>query len=858
MSQSHPLEALSSIKLKLALLVGVSVLLSTLLAAVGVSNGVPWWLFVPISVMVALAVTQLLAVGMTAPLREMTAASQRMAKGDYNVRVRATGSDEVGALARAFNAMAADLASVDEQRRTLVATVAHEIRTPLTALSAHIENMADGVTKADKNGIETALTQVERLRDLVRHLLELSKVEAGVTALDLSPLPMSDFLAQCVADARLTTVDLLVEPAQLTITADEARLRQVVMNLLENASRHSPADAVIRVSAHERAGSVCRIEVSDQGQGIAAEDRERVFERFGTAHEGGGGTGLGLAIAQWITGLHGGHISAVDPLPGETGARIRVDLPMHASPPPVAAPAVRTPSTPVLEQPLAPVPIQVGAPQVSPPSSIWPDIAAPRRLVLAAAIVLGIVGGVVLPYRTPGIGFSLLTLASGALVWWVARDRHTWFTRACAGICVLLAVVPAVRAAEWLWVLSALAAGVTLTAGLTSARTVPGFVIALSAWPGSAIRGLPWLSRMVIPSAAPAQTARRMRLVRTTSLTALAVLVFASLLASGDALMAKWVDDLVPDVTLNMRLAFRGFTALAVFGAVLSSAYLAMSPPEVPGPVRAAPTSRRYEWLAPVLAIDAVFALFLAAQAATFFGGRIYFEQTTGLTYADYVHQGFGQLTLATMLTLVVIRVGLHKANLATARDRMWVRIAFGLLCLLTLTVVGSALMRMSLYQQAYGFTVARLVVDVYEGWLGLIIIFVLISGIALNGAWVARAALISGGLAVVLLAAVNPEGWIASHNIERADKPAEIDGDYLWTLSADAVPAIEARVGATAHCLMPGSVRGDDAALWHDGWVSWNLGRALAREALGEPLPTSDVVPTVCKKYQQASSGGY
>ncbi|MEI2821459.1 MAG: DUF4173 domain-containing protein [Marmoricola sp.] len=333
---------------------------------------------------------------------------------------------------------------------------------------------------------------------------------------------------------------------------------------------------------------------------------------------------------------------------------------------------------------------------------------------------------------------------------------------------------------------------------------------------------------------------------------------FASLLASGDALMATWVDKLVPDVTLNMRLAFRGFTALAVFGAVLSSAYLAMSPPEVPGPGRAAPASRRYEWLAPVLAIDAVFGLFLAAQAATFFGGRVYFEQTTGLIYADYVHQGFGQLTLATMLTLVVIRVGLRKANLATARDRMWVRIAFGLLCLLTLTVVGSALMRMSLYQQAYGFTVARLVVDVYEGWLGLIIIFVLISGIALNGAWVARAALISGALAVVLLAAVNPEGWIASHNIERADKPSEIDGNYLWTLSADAVPAIKARVGATAHCLMPSSVRGKDAALWHDGWVSWNLGRALARDALGSAVLSTSVVPRECEKYYQSTSGGY
>ncbi len=102
------------------------------------------------TVALALGVTQLLAVGMTSPLRQMTAAAQRMAKGDYDVRVTDTSSDEVGELARAFNRMARDLATVDRQRRDLVANVSHELRTPLAGLVAVLENVVDGVAPATR------------------------------------------------------------------------------------------------------------------------------------------------------------------------------------------------------------------------------------------------------------------------------------------------------------------------------------------------------------------------------------------------------------------------------------------------------------------------------------------------------------------------------------------------------------------------------------------------------------------------------------------------------------------------------------------------------------------------------------
>ncbi|HSE70769.1 MAG TPA: HAMP domain-containing protein, partial [Nocardioidaceae bacterium] len=117
------LDQVTSVKVKLGLLVAVSVTVASVVAAIGAGGGVPFWLSVPVTVALALGVTQLLAVGMTSPLREMTAAARRMARGDYSGRVTATSSDEVGELARAFNRMAEDLAAVDRRRRELVANV---------------------------------------------------------------------------------------------------------------------------------------------------------------------------------------------------------------------------------------------------------------------------------------------------------------------------------------------------------------------------------------------------------------------------------------------------------------------------------------------------------------------------------------------------------------------------------------------------------------------------------------------------------------------------------------------------------------------------------------------------------------
>lgn len=211
------LDGVRSVKIKLGVLVAASVVVAALVGALGERAGVPLWLGLPVTVGLALAVTQLLASGMTSPLREMTVASRRMARGDYSVRVTASSSDEIGELGRAFNRMAEDLAGVDRQRRELVANVSHEIRTPLAALCAVLENLADGVAEPDPETLGTALEQAERLSALATDLLDLARVDAGKAALSTEPVPLRDLLERAVAEAGFSSRDVTyavqVEPA---------------------------------------------------------------------------------------------------------------------------------------------------------------------------------------------------------------------------------------------------------------------------------------------------------------------------------------------------------------------------------------------------------------------------------------------------------------------------------------------------------------------------------------------------------------------------------------------------------------------------------------------------------------------
>jgi signal transduction histidine kinase len=329
----RPLDPLKSIKIKLGAVIVASVGVTVAVVVLSTGAGVSPVVSALVAGALSLGLVQLLAHGMTSPLREMAAAAKAMADGDYNRRVTASSRDEVGELARAFNAMAADLGEVDRVRRDLVANVSHELRTPISSLRAVLENLVDGVQDATPETVGVMLRQVERLGSLVAQLLDLSRLESGSVPLQRQSFRLAPVLENAANESRLhtpgVTVAVDVNPPETLADGDPERVYQVVTNLLDNALRYSPPHGTVELTARRGRAGVT-IEVRDEGPGISDEESSRVFERFYRADAArsseDGGAGLGLAIARWIVDLHGGAIHAEQREPH--GCRMVVELPV--------------------------------------------------------------------------------------------------------------------------------------------------------------------------------------------------------------------------------------------------------------------------------------------------------------------------------------------------------------------------------------------------------------------------------------------------------------------------------------------------------------------------------------------------
>jgi signal transduction histidine kinase len=300
-----------------------------------------WWQFLlagALAAGIALVVARWLARGMTQPLRDMASAAHGMETGDYSRRVHTRSRDEVGQLATAFNRMSAELQNLEQSRRDLVANVSHELKTPITAIRAHLENLLDGVEEPDPKTLQVMLTQTERLARLVEQLLELSRLESGELPLLREETPLAPLVTQVLSEIEVARSDrgVVVEstlPVDLPpVDADRERVHQVLFNLVDNAVRFTPSGGAVTVSALAINGSV-EVRVADTGVGIPPEHLPRLFERFYRADPArsreDGGTGIGLAIARSVVEAHGGHIQAESEFGG--GSVFTFDLPVAAS-----------------------------------------------------------------------------------------------------------------------------------------------------------------------------------------------------------------------------------------------------------------------------------------------------------------------------------------------------------------------------------------------------------------------------------------------------------------------------------------------------------------------------------------------
>lgn len=221
---------------------------------------------------------------------------------------------------------------VEEARRQLVAAASHDLRTPLASLRLLVESIDDGVATGETRDryLKEIRTHVAVLSDLIDDLFELSRIEAGEISWTMRQVELGELIGDTVAAMRAPAeqkgVVLAAElpPGRVVAEADAEKVQRVLFNLIQNAIRHTPPDGTVTVRAHSGHGEV-EIEVADDGEGIAAGDREQVFDAFyrGDESRGEDGAGLGLAISRAIVEAHGGRIWLAD---GHPGTRVRFTL----------------------------------------------------------------------------------------------------------------------------------------------------------------------------------------------------------------------------------------------------------------------------------------------------------------------------------------------------------------------------------------------------------------------------------------------------------------------------------------------------------------------------------------------------
>ena len=299
--------------------------------------------------------------------------------------------------------------------------------------------------------------------------------------------------------------------------------------------------------------------------------------------------------------------------------------------------------------------------------------------------------------------------------------------------------------------------------------------------------------------------------------------VFVPLLASADAAFAQLLEDVVPTGWAADQPFARVFLAACVVSLGGALAYVRLCPPSI-----AARPPRwslgRLEWALPLGALVLLFAAFVALQLTTLFGGNEHVLETAGLTYAQYARSGFWQLLAVAALTFAVVA-----AAQRWARDGGRLLPALlTVLCLLTLVVLASALKRLGLLEETYGFTRLRFAAHAALLWFGAL--FVLVLAARFTAGWLPRAIVAVTAAAFLLFALADPERRIADANVERFERTGSIDYDYLYRLGADAAPALERLRGPEAGCVR------DELRLElgeASGVAGLNLARSRARAAL-------------------------
>jgi len=295
------------------------------------------WIIGALAVLFAAALAMWLARMLLAPVKRIASATHRLAAGDYTTRVAVSSRDEIGALAEDFNGLAQTLERNEQLRRAFVADISHELRTPLAVLRGELEAIEDGIRPLSPKSLKSLQAEVDMLNKLVSDLYDLSLSDVGaltyrkvdVDVVDVLKLELSAFRERLTA--RGIRLDAQLPDRPVIVLADEARLRQLFHNLLENALRYTDPGGVVKVACTRRERMV-QIDFQDSKPAVPEDALPRLFDRFyrvdGSRSRASGGAGLGLAICKNIVEAHQGSIAAhASPL---GGLWIAVTLPLGA------------------------------------------------------------------------------------------------------------------------------------------------------------------------------------------------------------------------------------------------------------------------------------------------------------------------------------------------------------------------------------------------------------------------------------------------------------------------------------------------------------------------------------------------
>lgn len=454
-------------------------------------------------------------------------------------------------------------------------------------------------------------------------------------------------------------------------------------------------------------------------------------------------------------------------------------------------------------------------------------MSAPRFAV--AAVFAGVLAAALLPGARAGVGLVLVAVALAVAAALAGRTAHPARSAGLGLLALALACSAAARDAGWVVFGELVGAVVLGSIAMSAPRHWRATALASSAAVLRMASGARRVARSASSGLPAAPTGQALALGRALVLTGALVAIFGALFASGDRAFAQLAGDVLPDGVPLDDLPWRlvvGSLVVSLAGGLAQAAAIADEPARRP-----LLRLGRLEWLTALGALNALFALFVAVQLAVLFGGDAYVRETAGLTYAQYARSGFAQLAVAAVLTLGVVGGALRWARTGRPRDAAILRALLGALCLLTLVVLASALHRLGLYEEAYGFTRLRLAVHallLFGGALFVLVLAALASG---RRDWLARATVVLAALAALAFWVGDPDRRIAAHNVERYEDTGRIDTYYLSKLSADAVPALlglPAPLREQALGRQRARLTGEG-----DGLAGANRARARARDAL-------------------------